>query len=488
MPHAATRFPVQGCGTAAPVLSSARNGRPDFTAGRTAQEMEHVSPDIVDAAQGLWSHIRVFFRIMLLPWRLWQVLVILGLLVVAHLARRWTSPRLNRWLRARIGWPKWRLRVGILVERNLRVILFAILAWCVTLLMRELTWPSRSQLIALAAAIAAAFVAIEFLIRLIANRTLRRFVRWIAWVWVTLYFLDLLQPVNRFFDSLAVEIGDFRLSMLTVLKALLVSGLMISIGRILSRVTASTLAKNTDVSPTMRVLIAKMLQLVLIFVAVFVGLRAIGLDLTGLAVFSGAVGLGLGFGLQKVVSNLVSGIIILLDKSIKPGDVISLGETFGWIDALGARYVSVVTRDGKEYLIPNEDLVTQQVVNWSHTNDFVRLDIEFLTSYHDDPHAVSKLAINAAMTVKRVLPQRRPMCWITGFSDGSVRYILRFWISDAQGGLTNVRGQVYLALWDSFKKNGVTIPFPRRDVRMLPEGLDGTTPQGTREGIRLPEY
>jgi small-conductance mechanosensitive channel len=176
---------------------------------------------------------------------------------------------------------------------------------------------------------------------------------------------------------------------------------------------------------------------------------------------------GLGFGLQKVVSNLVSGVIILLDKSIKPGDVISLGETFGWIQTLGARYASVVTRDGKEYLIPNEDLITGQVVNWSHSNDFVRLDIYFGTAYGDDPHVVRKLAIQAASGVKRVLTDRAPVCHIVGFGDSSVDYILRFWIKDPTGGLTNIRGNVYLALWDAFQENGISIPFPQREVLML---------------------
>ena len=188
---------------------------------------------------------------------------------------------------------------------------------------------------------------------------------------------------------------------------------------------------------------------------------------------SGAVGVGIGFGLQKVVSNLVSGIIILMDRSIKPGDVISLGETFGWINALGARYVSVVTRDGKEYLIPNEDLITSQVVNWSHSNRFVRLDIHFGTSYDDDPHEVRRIAIEATKAVSRVLdgPGRTPVCHIVGFGDSSVDYILRFWIDDPTGGLTNIRGNVFLALWDAFKKNGISIPFPQREVRVLKDPL-----------------
>jgi small-conductance mechanosensitive channel len=194
-------------------------------------------------------------------------------------------------------------------------------------------------------------------------------------------------------------------------------------------------------------------------------------DLTGLAFLSGAIGVGLGFGLQKVVSNLVSGIIILLDKSIKPGDVISLGETFGWINSLGARYVSITTRDGKEYLIPNEDLITGQVVNWSHSNDFVRLDIHFGTSYADDPHKVRALAIEAAAGVPRVLASYKPpVCHIVGFGDSSVDYILRFWIRDPTAGLTNIRGNVFLALWDAFKENGVSIPFPQREVKVLGGG------------------
>jgi small-conductance mechanosensitive channel len=189
---------------------------------------------------------------------------------------------------------------------------------------------------------------------------------------------------------------------------------------------------------------------------------------------SGAIGVGLGFGLQKVVSNLVSGIIILLDKSIKPGDVISLGDTFGWIEALGARYVSVVTRDGKEYLIPNEDLITGQVVNWSHSNDFVRLDLHFGTAYHDDPHAVRQIAIDAALSVNRVLQDRKPVCHIINFGNSSVDYVLRFWIKDPIGGLTNIKGDVYLALWDAFQDHNISIPFPQQEIRILNQQPDVT--------------
>ncbi|SES71633.1 mechanosensitive ion channel family protein [Paracoccus homiensis] len=429
--------------------------------------MEQLNPDVVDAAQGVWTRLILFLETLLIPTRLYQLLAVAGLVVVSWAGGRIGSRLLTEWLRTRDNWPKWRLRLGLLINRRMSLICFALLAWIVVLVMREVTWPSRSQLIALAATIATAWLGIFFLARIIANPLMRRVVTWGAWIWVTLHLTGLTGSVAGFLDSLALSIGDLRLSALTVLKALVVTGLMISGARILSRTIAGRLAKNEEISPTMRVLTAKLLQVVLFSLAVIVGLKAVGFDLTGLAVFSGAVGVGLGFGLQKVVSNLVSGVIILLDKSVKPGDVISLGDTFGWIEELGARYVSVVTRDGKEYLIPNEDLVTGQVVNWSHSNDLVRLDLNFGASYGDDPHEVSRLAIEAAMTVGRVLRDRKPVCWVTGFGDSSVDYVLRFWIADASTGLTNVRGQVFLALWDAFKQAGVSIPFPQREVRVM---------------------
>jgi small-conductance mechanosensitive channel len=272
-------------------------------------------------------------------------------------------------------------------------------------------------------------------------------------------------------ENVAFELGTMRLSLWTVLQAIIILAVLFAGARFLSTVSSSTIRKNEDISPSMQVLSIKFLQVLLYGSAFFIGMRTVGLDLTGLAVLSGAIGVGLGFGLQKVVSNLVSGIIILLDKSIKPGDVISLGETFGWINSLGARYVSVVTRDGKEYLIPNEDLITGQVVNWSHSSDHVRLDIFFGAAYDDDPHKVRRLAVDAAQSVARVLGKpRAPVCHVVGFGDSSVDYILRFWIMDPTGGLTNVRGAVFLALWDTFKENDISIPFPQREVRMLEEG------------------
>ena len=423
--------------------------------------------ELQEQVTGLLGLAESFLLSMLQPWRLYQLAIVAALFAIAWILSRWGGTRMRAWMRTLEGRPKWQLRVLLVIQQRLTLIFFVALCWGTFAVMQEATWPSRSYIIGIVATIATAWLLIGFATRLIKNQFLRRMIRWGAWIWVTLYFLGLWEGTSDLLESVALEIGEFRLSILGLLKALIITGLLFFFARIILRGAQGKVRSNSDLSPSMQELIVKVLQIVLFGSAFFLGLKAVGFDLTGLAVLSGAIGIGLGFGLQKVVSNLVSGVIILLDKSIKPGDVISLGDTFGWINSLGARYVSVVTRDGKEYLIPNEDLITGQVVNWSHSNEFVRLDIFFGTAYHDDPHEVRRIAIEAAKSVDRVLSWRPPVCHIVGFGDSSVDYILRFWIEDPTGGLTNIRGNVFLALWDAFKENGISIPFPQREVRML---------------------
>ncbi|MBI1216939.1 MAG: mechanosensitive ion channel [Rhodobacteraceae bacterium] len=429
--------------------------------------MDQLQP-ISQTAAGLASQIIAILHGLVLPARLDQLLLLAALVAAAHLIGRYGGRRLYRWMKTLAGHPKWQLRALLVIRQRLTGLAFVVLAWVSVGVVAEITpFPSRRYVLTVAATLATGWLVVAFAGPVIRNRFLRRLVTWGAWTYVTLHILGLVASTSAFLDEFAIDLGGFHLSALAILKALVVTGILIAGARFLSQTATANLSKNEDLSPSMRVLSVKLLQVVLYGSAFFIGLKAVGFDLTGLAVLSGAIGVGLGFGLQKVVSNLVSGVIILLDKSVKPGDVISLGETFGWIEALGARYVSVVTRDGKEYLIPNEDLITGQVVNWSHSNDFVRLDIFFGAAYGDDPHVVRKIAVDACRSVRRVLKTRSPVCHIVGFGDSSVNYILRFWIRDPTEGLTNVRGDVYLALWDAFKENGVSIPFPQREVRVL---------------------
>lgn len=443
-----------------------------------SQAMENQAVEIervLMSADEIWHLVLRFIEDILTPgWRQNQIIALVIIALVAWGLHRFAGHRIDAYVRSRDGWDKWKLRVIVQIKKRLGLIFFALISGLVYQVMQQVTWPSRSYLIGLVAMLAVAWAVIGFLARLIRNRLLRRVVAWGLWIFATFHIIGLGDEASSVLDSIGLNLGDYRISLLTLLTGAVVIGIVFTVARFLSKATASGIRRNEDISPSMQVLVVKAVQVIFYGIAFFVGINALGLDLTGLAVLSGAIGVGLGFGLQKVVSNLVSGVIILLDKSIKPGDVISLGETFGWINSLGARYVSVVTRDGREYLIPNEDLITGQVVNWSHSDEFVRLDIFFGTSYGCDPHVVRRLAIEAATGVERVLgPPKKPVCHIVGFGDSSVDYILRFWIRDPTGGLTNIRGNVYLALWDAFQANNISIPFPQREVRMLGDNQGG---------------
>ncbi|MHA3916207.1 mechanosensitive ion channel family protein [Halovulum sp. GXIMD14793] len=425
--------------------------------------MEDVTPQI----RTLFDDAQDFVLSLMQPWRFYQLLIIIALVVVAHFIALWLSPKVVAWIRSLKGMNARQLRFLSLINRRLRGITLALLSWVTYLVMQEATWPSRSFLIGIFATLVTGWVFVAVASRFIKNPALREVARWGALAFVTLSVLGQTEKAGNILDSIALSVGDARISLLLVLRAAVWLIVLIMLARWLSRFFDKRLEANKDISPSFRVLASKVLHAVLYTVAVIVGLQVIGFNLTSLTVLSGAIGLGIGFGLQKVVSNLVSGVIVLIDKSIKPGDVISLGETFGWVSELNARFVAVITRDGKEYLIPNEDLITNQVVNWTHSSDLVRLDIYFGVSYDSDPHFVRKLAREAAATVGRVVDVPSPVCHIVGFGDSSIDFILRFWIKDPSGGLTNVRGDVYLALWDALKRENIEIPFPRRDVTVL---------------------
>ena len=345
-------------------------------------------------------------------------------------------------------------------------VLFIAFAWIALTVMREITWPSRSYLIAVALNLAMAWLAIAVISNVIKSRVISKFVAIAGWTIAALSIVGWLDEAKGLLDQAAFSVGTFRLSLLLVIQ-----GTVLVIGLFWFATAAGNyadkrIASIPDLAPSLKVLLGKVVKMTLLILATIFALAGVGLDLTALAVFSGALGVGLGFGLQKVVSNYISGIIILMDKSIKPGDTISLGDTFGWIRELRARFVSVVTRDGKEYLIPNEDLITEKVVNWSFSNDLIRLDVEFGVSYDSNPHEVSAMVIEAVKGLPRVSDVKAPVCWLTEFGDSSLNFVLRFWVTDPQNGLTNIRGKVMLALWDVFEKNNIEIPYPHREIIM----------------------
>jgi len=395
-----------------------------------------------------------------------QLMIVAVLLLIARLAAWKLEPKLEAQIR-RIESPNHKLlRVLIVLLRRLDWVIFVLLSGVALLLMRSFGWQGSEYVVSTALLLALAWVVLALLAQMIRSRMLGRMVSVLVWVYVALVLLGAVDEAAMLLDAVGFSIGTFRLSLLLIIKVVVLMGALLWGAISLGNFFDTRLQKAEELTPSLRVLLGKVVRIVLIITATLVGLSGLGLDLTLFTVFSGAIGVGLGFGLQKVVSNFISGIIILMDRSIKPGDTISLGETFGWIRELRARFVSVVTRDGREYLIPNEDFITHEVINWSFTDALVRLDVEFGVAYDSNPHEVSALAIEAAARCPRVFPGKKPVCWLTGFGDSSLDFILRFWINDPREGLTNIRGVVLLALWDTFKEHGVHIPYPHREVIM----------------------
>jgi len=219
----------------------------------------------------------------------------------------------------------------------------------------------------------------------------------------------------------------------------------------------------------MQVMLTKISKFSLYGLAILFALKSVGIDLTAFAVFSGAIGVGIGFGLQRIFSNFISGFILLFDRSIRPGDVISIGDRFGWVQSLHARYVVVKDRDGVETLIPNENLITSEVTNWSYSDRAVRTRIPVQISYDDDPEIAMQLLLDATDDKARILKKPEPAARLLGFGDNGIDLELRIWINDPEEGVANVVSDVNVSIWKSFKEHKITIPFPQRDVRIVSE-------------------
>jgi len=288
----------------------------------------------------------------------------------------------------------------------------------------------------------------------------------IIWLVVALHLLGWLPSVLLALDSLAFSFGESRISLLLVLKLLItvIFFWVLAIG--LSNFIEQRLKNFEHFSLSARVALAKTSKFLLIGIAIFIALDAAGVDLTALAVFSGAVGVGIGFGLQRISSNFISGFILLFDRSIKPGDVITIRDKFGWVQELCARYIVVRDRDGVETLIPNENLVTSEVINWSYSDQAVRMKLGIQISYNDDPEEAMSLMLACAKASPRVLDEPVPLTRLMEFGDNGISLELRIWIRDPENGLGGVRSEVNLAMWKAFKKAGITIPFPQRDIHI----------------------
>jgi small-conductance mechanosensitive channel len=369
---------------------------------------------------------------------------------LTSLAMRWPLP-LRYFVRVLVG--------------SASTAVFAILVIAARVAMYHSTWPSRSYLLMVAAKLALAWLVIRLVTSVIRNAFIVKLVSVSAWFIAALSILGQLDAAAEMLDSVALDIGGLRLTPLLLIKAgaLLIVALWLT--NIASNFVESRITRATDLTPSVQVLLIKIIRIGLMVIAIAIALSAVGINLSALAVFSGAVGVGIGIGLQKIVANFISGIILLADKSVKPGDLVTIGDSSGRISAMKTRYISVAAGDGREFLIPNEDLVTQKVVNWTYTDKNTLVKIPFGTNYDADPRLVCKLAIETAAAAPRALKNKPPNCILVEFAEAGMKFSLTFWIADPDG-MDNVKSDVMLALWDGFKREGIRVPYPVRELRI----------------------
>lgn len=403
---------------------------------------------------------------------------------LAILALVWAAS----WALGRVAGPRlaqmWERIAGSGAEtvlRNACALVRYPIAWIALLVVLRIeAWPPVAAFLLGLGAAAASVLLVVALVRALTLP------HWIGLLLGTLLFVIMLadalgglESVSRTLDKLDFTIGSRRLSLLGMIQILVALLLLYAAVRLAIRLSGQAIRHARSLDPTQQLLTQKLAVIAIIAIAFFVGIDLAGIDLTALAVFSGALGLAVGFGLQKTFGNLIAGIILLMDRSIKPGDVISVGESFGQVNKIGVRAVSIVTREGKEHLIPNELLMTQEVINWSYSTRDVRISITVGIGYDCDVELARRLMTEAASASRRVLAAPGPVVWMTGFGENSLDYEIRVWIADPEAGLGAVRSDILERLWALFKANGIQVPFPQRVVRISEWPAERAAPPGS---------
>jgi small-conductance mechanosensitive channel len=420
--------------------------------------------DLSDVTDSLHTAARSVGAEVTSPWFYLQLGLILAATGIAFASGAAIRSRVDMRSLA-MGWPApLRLFVRVLVG-SAPTAVFAALMILARVVMRVSTWPSRSYLLAVAAKLALAWLIIRLVTSVIRNPFIVRLVSLSAWLVAALSIIGQLEPAIDALDSVSIVLGGLRLTPLLLIKFGVLLAVALWLSNIASNFIEARITQSSDLTPSIQVLLVKMIRLALMIIAVAMVMSAVGINLSALAIFSGAAGVGIGFGLQKIVANFISGIILLADKSVKPGDLVTIGDSSGRISAMKTRYISVAAGDGREFLIPNEDLVTQKVTNWTYTDKNTLVKVNFGTNYDADPRLVCKLAIDIAAAAPRALKDKAPNCILVEFAEAGMKFSLTFWISDPDG-MDGVKSEVMLSLWETFKREGIRVPYPVREIRV----------------------
>jgi small-conductance mechanosensitive channel len=350
------------------------------------------------------------------------------------------------------------------IARLVRALL-ALLLLGLAYLIAEKNQLSR-QFISVAFELTLAWVVIRLLTAFLFSEYWAKVVAVIVWTVVALDIAQFLHPIISLMDRVGVNLQGQRLTPWLVIKAAVLLLLFFPLANKLIGFLEGKIKQSEQLKPAVQVLLVKISKTFLYIMVLLVALDSVGIDFQYLLVFSGAVGLGLGLGLQKVVSNLVSGYILLMDNSIRPGDVIELEGVYGWIESLNARYISMITRDGTAYLVPNEQFMSNMVINWSFSERGLRLKIPVGISYGSDVRRAMALMVEVADRFPRVLKNPPPAARLVRFGDSAVELELRAWIKDPQRGVVNIKSDLQLGIWDAFHENDIAFPFPQRDLHL----------------------
>jgi len=297
--------------------------------------------------------------------------------------------------------------------------------------------------------------------------TFERLIAWLIWIGVTLHLTGLAPELLDFLDGISLPLGKQHVSLLTMLQGLVSVCVALLVSLWLSHLLEDRVMKAPTMGVNLRVMLTKALRPLLVLIGLLIALPAVGIDLTALSVFGGALGVGIGFGLQKIASNYISGFLILLERSVSIGDLVTIDNHTGQIARMAARYMVVRKLDGTEVLVPNEFVITSTVVNHSYTDKNVRIPLPVQISYDSDLDVALRLMTAAARTQPRVLADPAPLAFVTAFADSGINLELGFWIKDPEEGRMGLCSDIYREIWQKFRANGIEIPFPQREVRIL---------------------
>lgn len=418
-----------------------------------------------DLQQSLNTAIRSAETYVTSPWFYMQVGIILAAAGMALASASFLRARVDP-TSLGMGLPApLRALIRVLMNRA-GTIIFAILTSLARVFLVQTEVLHRGYLLSTATSLATAWVIIRLATGLIRNEFVVGVVSLTAWAIAALSIIGKLDDLTEALNSVSIMVGALRLTPLLIIKATVLLAIALWLAGVASKFLEVRISRSHDLTPSIQVLLIKLTRVLLIVVTIAIVMGALGIDLSAFALFSGAVGVGVGFGLQKIIANFVSGVILLADKSVKPGDLVTIGDSFGRISAMNTRYISVAAGDGREFLIPNEDLITQKVVNWTYTDQNTLVKVNFSTNYDANPSLVCKLAVEVALDTPRVTKLKPPSCLLAEFAEAGMKFSLTFWIDDPYAGMDNVRSDVMQKLWEAFKQENIRVPYPVREIRV----------------------